>query len=343
MALITVRRISYAENPELWNELLCSDALQYPLGSPLDQEYSRAYAPHTSYRDLSMIALAAGRPVAGLQVTAHCGPDGQEQIGFYGRPAFLRTNREAGSDTREKAERMMAEEMCGLLKSLNFPEFHYLEMCSEGKLSDFAVFLLESGCSGTPVYKQIIDLTSDEGELRRDIRKRFRSFINWGEKNLAITVHDHRNTGPEIIESFRQLHVSVAGKETRSPETWHLQYRQITENQAFLITGALDGQMVTAGLFLHSPLYCYYGVGASVREMFDKPLSHAILWRSLLEAKRRGCTRYEMGDLADLYSEGYSEKEKSIAFFKRGFGGGAFAQLKIGMAGQRLPISCPPE
>ena len=64
--------------------------------------------------------------------------------------------------------------------------------------------------------------------------------------------------------------------------------------------------------------------------MFDKPLSHAILWRSVLEAKRRGCRNYEMGDLVDLYPQGYSEKEKNIADFKRSFGGKAHVYLRIG-------------
>jgi hypothetical protein len=338
MALITVSPVSYAGNPELWDALLRRDPLQYPLAFPLDQEYSRAYAPHISYQDMSMIARVGDQPVAGLQITSHSPPDGPEHIDFYGRPALLRTSREAGAETTGKAERMLAEEFCNLRQSLNSPAFNYLEMCPQGRLSEFAVFLLKSGCAAAPVYKQIIDLQCDEDNLRKDIRKSYRSLINWGEKNLSITVHDHRNTSPEIIEDFRQLHMAVAGKETRSPETWHLQYRQITENEAFLITGRLDGQLVTAALFLHSPSYCYYGVSASLREMFDKPLSHAVLWRSILEAKRRGCRLYEMGDLAHLYPQGYSDKEKNIAVFKRGFGGVALVHLRIGMISDKLHV-----
>lgn len=328
MASITLNLVPYATNPELWDELLRSDPLQYPLGFPMDQEYSRAYAPHISYQDMSMIATVDNQAVAGLQISSSDSPG---HIDFYGRPALLRVNLGADAKTRGNAETMLAERFCSVRQSLNFPTVNYLEMCPQGVLSEFAVSLLNSGCSGMPVYKQVIDLQRDEDDLRTDIRRRYRTFINWGQKNLAITVHDYRNTSPDIIEEFRQLHIAVAGKETRSPETWHLQYRQIVEKLAFLITGRLDGQLVTASLFLHSPLYCYYGVGASIREMFDKPLSHAIMWRSILEAKRRGCHLYEMGDMVDLYPQGYSEKEKNIANFKRGFGGEAVLQLKIGI------------
>ena len=61
-----------------------------------------------------------------------------------------------------------------------------------------------------------------------------------------------------------------------------------------------------------------------------------MVWRSILEARERGCSLYEMGDLADLHAEGYSDKEKNIAIFKRGFGGAAFVQLRIGVVTIRL-------
>ncbi len=330
MALIKVISGSYAADSVLWDELLRSDFLQYPLGSPLDQEYSRAYAPNLPYRDMSMIAIAAGRPVAGLQVTTHALPPGDERLDFYGRPILLRQNRETGAETIGRAERMLAEEFWNLCQSLKCQTFNYLEMSPRGQLSEFAIALLKSGCAATPVYKQIIDLQCNESDLRSDIRKSYRSLINWGERELAITVHDHGSMLPEIMEEFRQLHMAVAGRETRSPETWRLQYRQIVADQAFLITGRLSGKLVTAALFLHSPSYCFYGVGASVREMFDKPLSHAILWRSILEAKRRGCRLYEMGELMNLYPQGYSDKERNLAVFRRGFGGAALLQLRIG-------------
>ena len=253
MALVTISPVSYNDNPALWSELLRNDCLQYPFGTPLDQEHMRAYLPHLLFRDISLIASVSGRPVAGVQLTVHARPDGVQQIDFYGRPILLRRSREAATEIVEKAERMLADEFLRLRESLNFPRFHYLETCSLGRLSEFAVCLLRSGCTGAPVYKQMIDLRISEANLRKDIRKSYRSCINWGEKNLAITVHDSRNIDPEIIEEFRQLHIAAAGRETRSQETWHLQYRQIIEKEAFLITGRLEGQLVTAALFNYSP------------------------------------------------------------------------------------------
>jgi|SRR5712664_2940700 len=328
MASITIKPVSYATGPELWDGLLQSDSLQYPLGSPLDQEYSRAYAPDISYRDLSMIAMVEDHPVAGLQITGHEAV-GLQKLDFYGRPAFLRLNGNVNKTTREDAQKALANAFTKMYEDLTTPSLHFLEMSDRGCLSGFSECLLDEGFSASPSYKQVIDLTKSEEEIRRAVRRRYKPHINWGEKNLSLVIYDHSNITAEIFEQFRLLHVAVAGRETRSAESWQVQLRQIMENQAFAITGRLGEQLVTAALFLHSPIYCYYGVGASIREMFDKPLSHAVIWRSILEAKRRGCRFYEMGELVDLYSDAFTEKEKNIADFKRGFGGGAQVQLRI--------------
>jgi hypothetical protein len=310
--------VPYMTHSALWDELLCNDPVQYPLGFPLDQEYSRTYAPNKSFRDVSLIAMMSGRPVAGLQITQSA-----PSTDFFGRPALLRVNATVSPDNREKAEKLLAEEV---LK--NHDSLDYLELCQAGSLSAFAVRLLKEDFIGTPAYSQILDLSQDEDVLRRNIRKSYRSLINWGDKNLDIKVHDGSTAGT-AIEEFRRLHIAVAGRETRPAESWSVQHRQIEAGQAFLITGEMDGKLVTGALFLLSSLYCYYGVGASVREMFDKPLSHAILWHSVLEAKQRGCRLYEMGEMSDLYQAGYSEKERNIAVFKRGFGGSVHLRLRI--------------
>lgn len=329
MAQITISTISYASNQGVWDELFLNDPVQYPLGFPIDQEYSRAYSSGVSFRDLSIIALSEASPVAGLQITAHQSA-GIAKLDFYGRPALLRINRNVEKPVRLSAEAALADFFCNEInRAVDSPVLNFLEIPNAGSLSTFSEHLLHEGFSAFPIYKQILDLSVADGELRQAVRTRYKTHINWGETNLLISVYDRSNVTAEIVESFRRLHIAVAGRETRSPASWHIQYQQIKEGQAFLITGSLGRQLVTAGLFLHSPLYCYYGVGVSIREMFDKPLSHAIIWRSICEAKRRGCHRYELGDLVDLYPDGYSEKEKNIADFKRGFGGDTQMFLKI--------------
>jgi hypothetical protein len=331
--LITLETIPYSQNPQAWDRLLASDPVQYPLGYPDDQLYSRAYAANWTYRDHSMIVLDNDIPLAGLQVTLATSPDGKNRIDFYTRPILLRRNGQIDRLSLEKAEKLLADAFLKFHESAGRPPVTILEMADDGCLSDFAVTLLREGAVATPIYKQVIELTHPESELKRDLRKSYKSLITWGEKNLGLEIYDSGNINPGVVEEFRQLHIATAGRETRSEETWKLQYQQIKDGHAYAILGRLEKKLVTAGLFLHSPLFCYYGVSASIREMFDKPLSHAIIWTGILEAKKRGCRLFEMGDLAHLYPQGYDDKEKNIALFKRGFGGKARVMLSIGFPG----------
>ncbi|MGK5094798.1 hypothetical protein WDW89_22660 [Deltaproteobacteria bacterium TL4] len=167
-------------------------------------------------------------------------------------------------------------------------------------------------------------------ELFRQVRKSYKSCINWGKKNLKIECLDHQTITKDAIEQFHQLHVQAAGRETRSDHSWNAQYEMVKAQEAFVILGWLDGKLETAALFPCSSRYCYYGVSASNRDLFEKPLSHAILWEAILYAKERGCLFFETG--SQLFPQQPSvahTKELNISAFKHGFGGKTFVRLNI--------------
>jgi lipid II:glycine glycyltransferase (peptidoglycan interpeptide bridge formation enzyme) len=138
------------------------------------------------------------------------------------------------------------------------------------------------------------------------------------------------------MEGFRLLHRQAAGRETRSRKTWDLEYEMVLQGEAFVVLAYLEQALVTAALFLYSPRYCYYGVSASNRDLFDKPLSHIVLWTAILHAKGLGCRFFEMGK--QLYpGQGDplpTQKELNISTFKRGFGGKT--QIRLDVVWKRL-------
>jgi lipid II:glycine glycyltransferase (peptidoglycan interpeptide bridge formation enzyme) len=107
----------------------------------------------------------------------------------------------------------------------------------------------------------------------------------------------------------------------------------IRSGEAFAIFGYLDSELVTAALFQYSGALCFYGVSASDRSFFDKPISHAVIWTAVLQAKSLGCLIFEMGEqvYAGQFCNGEppSEKEMNIAKFKRGFGGETLSRVRI--------------
>ena len=126
------------------------------------------------------------------------------------------------------------------------------------------------------------------------------------------------------MQEFRSLHIREAGRETRSEESWRRQFEIIKSKQAFLVLGKINDTLVSAGLFIYNEINCRYWVSASRRDLFDKPLFHAIMWTAILYAKNLGCRWFELGE---RYFPNHSEdrtpttKELGISDFKSGFGG----------------------
>jgi hypothetical protein len=122
---------------------------------------------------------------------------------------------------------------------------------------------LDKGARAVPFLRQLINISFPEDELFRQIRKSYKSLINWGKRNLSLRVIDKETITEEDIERFKRLHCHVAGRQTRSHHVWHLQYEMACHGEAFVVFGELGGELVTAGLFPFSSKYCYYGVSAS--------------------------------------------------------------------------------
>ena len=174
------------------------------------------------------------------------------------------------------------------------------------------------------IYSRHIDLNEDKELLRKNIRKRYKSMINWGEKNLEINLYDWESIDKNIIDEFRRLHIKEAGRETRSELSWYRQYEAIKNKEAYCITGKLEGEMVTAGYFLTGNNHCYYGSSASRRDLFEKPLFHSIIWRGIQYAKFLGLSIFDIGlqyPYQTIKSKSLSKKEIQISDFKSGFGG----------------------
>uniref|UniRef100_UPI0040487EEC hypothetical protein n=1 Tax=Polynucleobacter sp. TaxID=2029855 RepID=UPI0040487EEC len=171
---------------------------------------------------------------------------------------------------------------------------------------------------------QFINLENDQKILWKDIRKSYRSLINRGLREMDIEYVDSHNIKKSHIDLFRKLHIEVAGKETRSVDSWELQYEWIYNNEAFLYLARMDNEIVTAGIFTYTNSVCTYFSSASRREMFDRPLFHAIIWNSILKAKALGCKWFDMNEKYFLNHPSFTtsdEKLLSISNFKMGFGG----------------------
>lgn len=183
--------------------------------------------------------------------------------------------------------------------------------------------LLSEVASGIISSKMImeasINLELSIDKILEGVRKSYRSLINWGKRNLNIVVYDQNNITKDIMDSFRDLHAKVSGRVTRSEQTWDRQLSMIQNQEAYLVLGLYEEQLVT-GVFIQEGLgQAFYGVGVSDRNlMVEKklPLSHAPLMVAIEEAKKRGNLIFSMGQFDP---EETDPKILSITRFKKGF------------------------
>ena len=182
------------------------------------------------------------------------------------------------------------------------------------------------------IYSRYIDLNLKESELKKRLRKSFLSLINWGKREMKIKVFDKDNISYSIIEELRLLHKEVAGKETRSKESWQKHYKCIQNKDGFLVIGYMENRIVSGGYFCLSETHSLYGFSTSRRELFDKPLFHSLLWEAIKYAKDNRVKVFETGlEYSKEQEQLSSKKEVSIAKFKTGFGGKLKAKLQINL------------
>ncbi|MEI8309162.1 MAG: GNAT family N-acetyltransferase [Verrucomicrobiota bacterium] len=318
MQIIEIHNASFER---LWDGLWRADATQHPFLTPLDVEYSKEYARDSRFDDLSFLVEENGTPILGLRMAIRKHPDNSLELSGFGRPITFLESTTVEPSLREAAAKMLCGQLKAQLDQNQFQKVLYQERRSH--LSPVGRCLLDAGAEAIPRFTQVIELSASETELRMNLRKSYKSLVNWGEKNLQLTLRDFDAVTPDDMEAFRLLHVDVAGRETRSRRTWELQLEMIRRQEAFIILGRLAGDVVTAAFFNHSARYCYYFCSASRRELFEKPLAHVVLWQAIRHAKELGCRCFEMGDqlFPALSDSPPTPKELGISAFKKGFGG----------------------
>ena len=134
------------------------------------------------------------------------------------------------------------------------------------------------------------------------------------------------------LQQFRELHVKASGYETRSRKSWECQFDLVKNGEAFIIFGHIEGTLISAALFMHSSRYCFYGVSASDRSLFSKPISHILIWTAIQYAKKNGCLVFDLaGQFFPAGSPKPSKKELQISKFKSGFGGTTNIQILLNL------------
>lgn len=308
----------------LWNGLLMEGEHFDALYGEANLAYYREYCGNPDAEDLSFLVADGTAAQCGIRAFRRRLEPGAAEIACFGLPVLYAEKPQVDVSTLARAQRLLRTEIESVLQAQPIATtIHYKDRLQRGCLSPLGRLLLDQGGESASSFSQIIDLSLPEETLHKGMTKAYKWSVNWGRKNLALRVLDCTSITPQDIEQFHLLHVEAAGRETRTPESWALQYDMVRAGEAFCVFASMDGALVSAALFPHSRSHCFYGVSASRRDMFDKPLSHGVIWTALLHAKMLGLRCFEMGEQLFPMAprRNPSQKELGISFFKRAFGG----------------------
>ncbi len=323
----------------LWTELYSRGRFQHPLFQPGNIAYYRALTGGDDVTDYSFLLAHEGVPLCGVLMSANGHDQGPEiELTGFGLPVLFVTNRDVPLNELKSGFRYFTEELSRLLVEQEISSIIYRDFLIDNAVSLFGRYLLDNGAGIKSYFTQVIDLTQSETAMKQQVRKSCKNWINWGEKNIELRIVESSSISRDDIEQFRTLHIQAAGRETRTESTWDFQFGMVSDQEAFLIMGSIDNKLVTAALFPYSNDYCFYGVSASDRENFDKPISHSTVWNAILHARKLGCARFELGpQYYTIQDPDISAKELGISSFKRGFGGNTLVRLDL--TWNRMPES----
>jgi hypothetical protein len=317
--------VSAKDQPDLFLESFISFAANLPYISSLYSSSSLAYYRQQALdigadvEDLSSILLVEGEPHFAYIGFIEKSPL-SHRISVYENPSLLLDPYHHTRGVKKVISSFLRELLLADQSSALFCDPLFC-----GRLSASSEYLLAmQGASSEFRLSKCIDLSLPESTLKTMVRKSYASLINWGLRHLRIEILSAENISWDRISIFRSLHISQAGRETRTLATWEKQYESIISGESFCVFGYLDDTCVSAGFFPCSNRHCYYGVSASRRDMFDKPMFHALLWSAVLFAKNNGCLYFELGRqyvLGSSLDPQLTTKEVDIARFKGGFGG----------------------
>lgn len=219
--------------------------------------------------------------------------------------------------TREAAVDVLFRHIDAALASGRATRAWVRDETAAGTLGPIGVAALNRSASISLQLNGWIDLAAGEAAHRRELRKSFRSLINWGRANMELRYVNAADPDRDAFDALQRFHFKMAGHATRSQASWDAMFAWVAGGGGELMLARLpDGELVAATLVVFGKTEAYYATGVYDRERFDKPLAHWPIWNAVGRAREKGLYRFDLGIIP--HSGMASAKEEAIGYFKRG-------------------------
>lgn len=171
-----------------------------------------------------------------------------------------------------------------------------------------------------------LDVAKSEEELLIQMRKTTRYEIKKALKeSIKIIISDN----PSDIKKFYDLQIETSKRQKFVPFSYKFLYEQFkvfaNENKALLYSAYYNNKLLAQAFIIFYGVETVYHYGASTDEGRNHPGAYLIQWEGILEAQKRGMTRYNFWGVAPIEKENH--RFSGLSLFKRGFGGQDFQYL----------------
>ena len=169
-----------------------------------------------------------------------------------------------------------------------------------------------------------IDLSKNLNEIFKNFSKGHKSSIKKDYENLKYEIFDYKNYKKNQIFEMMKFHEKVAGRKTRSKNTWEINEKMIFEKKGLLVKVSEKNKVISYAFIFYNKDSAIYFSSCSDRAMFSvyKNISHKIIWMVIQYLKLENCKRFYLGVTKSIYSKNLiTDKNKNIDLFKSSFGG----------------------
>ncbi len=180
----------------------------------------------------------------------------------------------------------------------------------------------EVGLVSAPIHEVdaercwVLDITKTEEELLQGMRKTTRYEVRRG---LKMDIEITQSTNSKDVSKFTELYEETSKRHGFvSHGSIREEFEQFSSrDQAILLLGYVDKELIASAIILFCGGQAIYHHGASRPSKY--PVSYALQWRAICEAKKRGIGIYNFYGIAP---EGKPNHPwNGLTLFKKGFGG----------------------
>ena len=190
--------------------------------------------------------------------------------------------------------------------------------------------LKENNYQTTKIQILKVNLNQDYIELKKNLRRSYKSLINKENKFLQVKFSNDCDNKKKIFEDWREIYsmALLKGDIILNKETYKTLEKAIQQDECLLSVAYDNSKPLGGMLFAFNKNYARYDAAANINEVeIDKSRSvgHYLMWNSIVQLKKMKFNNLEIGSYYNFklnkdISLNKIEKLNNITNFKKGFG-----------------------